>query len=94
MPRSKPSLRGVCLLWLLLYAAHALAQSSASFQIPRQSIDGGASHSSSASYGLVSSIGQPDAARASSASFELNGGFLKPVTSGNQPENLFRNGFE
>jgi hypothetical protein len=77
---------------LLLIAAQALAQSSASYQIPRHSIDGGASLSSSASFALSNSIGQPDAGRASSASFALSGGFQR--AAGNPADDLFRNGFE
>lgn len=80
-------------LWgLLLLAAQSLAQSSASYQIPRHSIDAGGGQSSSAGFVLNTSIGQPDAARASSASFELSGGFQR--ASGSAPDNLFRNGFE
>ena len=80
-------------LWLLpSHTAHSLAQSSASYDIPWQSVDGGAGRNISASYVLISSIGQPDASRAWSASYELSGGFQR--TSGNPPDNLFGNGFE
>ena len=90
--RRSVSLATLCLCWLLLLAAQSLAQSSASYQIPRHSIDAGAGLSSSTSFVLTNSIGQPDAARGSSVSFELSGGFQR--ASGSAPDNLFRNGFE
>jgi hypothetical protein len=75
----------------------ALAQSSsASFSVPRQSIDGGAQRAASATYGLNGTLGQPDAGPAmSSATFSLRGGFHRAaVASGPQPDPIFANGFE
>ena len=70
------------------------AQSSASYQMPRQSIDGGAARSTSASYALNGSIGQPDAgATSSSASYSLSGGFHRNAAAP-PPDALFANGFE
>jgi hypothetical protein len=73
----------------------ALAQSSsASFEVPRQSIDGGAARSTSASYALDGSIGQPDAgATSTSATYTLSGGFHRAAAAP-QPDALFANGFE
>lgn len=74
----------------------ALAQaSSTSYQVPRQSIDGGAQRSASASYTLDATIGQPDAGPAmTSASYELRGGFHRAAATGPLPDPLFRDGFE
>lgn len=79
----------------LLLPALTLAQSSASFQIPRHSIDGGGGQAASASFALVGSSGQPDAAvPASSASYTLTGGFYIAASAASQPDGLFANGFE
>jgi hypothetical protein len=74
----------------------ALAQSSsASYQIPRQSIDGGAQRSTSATYTLEATIGQPDAGPVmTSGSYELRGGFHRPAATGPLPDPLFSDGFE
>ncbi len=86
------------LLIALLFAARAAptaAQSSASYQIPRQSIDGGAARATSASYTLDGAIGQPDAgATSTSASYTLSWGFHRAVPAAPLPDSLFANGFE
>ncbi len=70
------------------------ARSSASYQIPRQSVDAGAGAASSASYQLRGTLGQPDAGATSSASYSLTGGFHKAAVAGPQPDPIFANGFE
>jgi hypothetical protein len=72
----------------------ALAQSSsASYQVPRQSLDGGATMSASASYTVEATVGQPDGAPAmTSTSYQLYGGFHRPARALTDP--LFANGFE
>ena len=77
-------------------AGAALAQSgSASFNVPRQSIDGGTQRASSASYSLAGTIGQPDAGPAmSSATFNVLGGFHRATPAGPQPDLIFEGGFE
>ena len=75
----------------------ALAQSSsATYNVPRQSIDGGAQRASSASYSLNGTIGQSDAGPAmSGATFSVRGGFHRAAAaSGPQPDPVFANGFE
>lgn len=85
-----------CTTALLLAPALALAQSaSASYQVPRQSIDGGAGRATSASYTLNGTIGQPDAgAIKTSASYTLRGGFHRAAPDAPLPDPLFSNGFE
>lgn len=70
-----------------------LAQAaSPSYQIPRQSIDGGAARATSASYTVHGTIGQPDAgAPMTSASYTLRGGFHVAAAL---PDLLFSDGFE
>lgn len=78
------------LLW-----STATAQSSASYHIPRQSIDAGAGRSSSASYAMNATVGQPDAgATMTSASYSLHGGFQRAAPAGSLPDLIFANGFE
>lgn len=75
----------------------ALAQSSsATYNVPRQSVDGGAQRASSASYSLNGTIGQPDAGPAmSGATFSVRGGFHRAAAAGGpQPDPIFANGFE
>ena len=85
-----------CTTALLLAPALALAQSaSASYQIPRQSIDGGAGRATSAAYTLHGTIGQPDAgAIKTSASYTLRGGFHRAAPAAPLPDPLFSDGFE
>lgn len=73
-----------------------LAQSgSASYQIPRQSIDGGAGRATSAAYTLHGTIGQSDAgATMTSASYTLRGGFHLAAPAAPLPDPLFSDGFE
>jgi hypothetical protein len=70
-----------------------LAQSSsATYQVPRQSIDGGAGRATSPSYTLNSTIGQPDAGvPMTSASYQLRGGFHVAAPL---PPRIFGDGFE
>lgn len=90
------------LIVLLSAAALALAplllraqSSSASYQIPRQSIDGGAGSSASASYRVDASIGQADAGQPmSSASFTVAGGFHRAAVATPRADLIFRDGFE
>jgi hypothetical protein len=81
---------------LALAAGVALAQSgSASFSVPRQSIDGGAQRAASANFSLAGTIGQPDAGPSmSGATFSVRGGFHRAAASGAQPDAIFANGFE
>jgi hypothetical protein len=79
----------------LLWWCTATAQSSASYQIPRQSIDAGAGRSSSASYTINASIGQPDAGvPMTSASYSLRGGFQRAAPAASLPNEIFSDGFE
>lgn len=80
----------------LLLPVLAFAQSgSASYQIPRQSIDGGAGRATSATYTLHGTIGQPDASPAlTSASYTVRGGFHLAAPAAPLPDPLFSNGFE
>ena len=89
-------------IYRLAAAALALApllvlaqSSSASYQIPRQTIDGGAGRSNSASFTVDASLGQPDAGQPmSSASFTLRGGFHRASSGAPRPPQIFRDGFE
>jgi hypothetical protein len=85
----------IALVWLGAPDVSLAQSSSASYQIPRQTIDGGAQRSTSASYTLDATIGQPDAGPAmSSASYELRGGFHRAAATGPLPDPLFSDGFE
>lgn len=85
-------LAGACLLLPMTTQAQS---SSASYQIPRQSIDGGGGRASSASYTLDGTIGQPDVgATMSSASYTVRGGFHLAAPTAPLPDPLFSNGFE
>jgi hypothetical protein len=83
-------------LALTVMVGAALAQSSsATFNVPRQSIDGGAQRAASASYSLNGTVGQPDAGAAmSSATFSVRGGFHLAAATGPLPDSIFANGFE
>jgi len=86
------------LLALAGFAAFGVAlgqASSPTYNVPRQSIDGGAQRASSASYRLDGTIGQPDAGPAmSGATFSVRGGFHRSAAAGPQPDPIFANGFE
>jgi len=87
----------VALLLLPGLAAAALLDppSSASFSLPRHSVDGGAGKANSASFVVQGTIGQADAgAMASSASFDVRGGFHRPTGAGESGDGLFADGFE
>jgi hypothetical protein len=73
----------------------AFAQSSsATYAIPRQSIDGGAQRAASATFRVDGTVGQPDAGAAmSSATFSVRGGFHRAAGSA-QSDLIFANGFE
>jgi hypothetical protein len=81
---------------LVAMATAVVAQSSsATYNVPRQSIDGGAQRAASATYGLNGTIGQPDAGPAmSGATFSVRGGFHRATAGGPQPDPIFANGFE
>jgi hypothetical protein len=69
--------------------------SSASYQIPRQTLDAGAGVASSATFSLTMNIGQPDAGSPmSSASYQLQGGFLRRGASAPAADQIFASGFE
>jgi len=89
-------LAAASLAWMSTWSLPAGAQSaSASYQVPRQSIDGGAARTTSASFTLQGTVGQPDAgAVMSSASHALRGGFHMAAPSGPRPVTIFRDGFE
>lgn len=91
-----PDRRGLAAaLALLAPSGIALAQSSsASYEVARQSIDGGAQRAASASYAIEATIGQPDAGPATTgAGYELRGGFHRTAT-GPLPDFVFADGFE
>lgn len=82
-----------CLIALSLTLATATAgpPGSATFTVPRQSLDGGAATSRSANFELTGAIGQADAsAPSSSGNFSLTGGFHRQ----SRPDLLLRDGFE
>ena len=80
---------------LLLPGVTLGQSSSASYQIPRQSIDGGAGRSASAGYTVNGTIGQADTGPAmTSASYSLRGGFHLAAPALPLPDPLFSNGFE
>jgi hypothetical protein len=83
-------------LGLLAAVGAALAQSSsATFNVPRQSVDGGAQRTTSATYSANATVGQPDAGpTSSSATYGLRGGFHLAATAGPLPDSIFSNGFE
>lgn len=83
------------LMWSFLLSTTAIAQSSsANYELPRQSIDGGSTRTGSASYTVEATVGQPDAAPTmTSAAYELRGGFHRRV-AGPLADPLFSNGFE
>lgn len=89
-------LAACCAVIVAVAAGAALAQSSsATYSVPRQSIDGGAQRAASATYGLNGTVGQPDAGPAmSGATFSVRGGFHRATASGPQPDPIFANGFE
>lgn len=67
---------------------------SASYTIPRQTMDSGGGRTSSATYGLEATIGQADAGTAmSSPTYALRGGFHR-ASVGAAADTLFRDGFE
>jgi hypothetical protein len=85
----------IAILGLILPLTAFAQASSASYQVPRQSIDGGAARSTSASYAINGAIGQPDAgATSSSASYTLSGGFHRAAAAAPLSDALFANGFE
>jgi hypothetical protein len=81
---------------LALWTTHCLAQaSSASFRIPRQSIDSGGGMATGASFAVQGTAGQPDAGTASNPSIgTLRGGFHPSGAAPAAGDVLFGNGFE
>lgn len=93
--RRRAAMLASAALVALAPAVTVAQSSSASYQIPRQSIDGGGGRATSASYTLHGTIGQPDAGPAmTSASYALRGGFLAAAPAAPLPDPLFSNGFE
>jgi hypothetical protein len=67
---------------LLLGTSRALAQSSANYDLSRNTVDGGGATSASAGYGLNGTIGQPDAGgEFTSSSYSLTGGLWPAAAS-------------
>jgi len=89
-------LAAYCVAIAIVATGAVFAQSSsATYSVPRQSIDGGAQRASSATYALNGTVGQPDAGPAmSGATFSVRGGFHRATASGPQPDPIFANGFE
>lgn len=84
----------VVLVGGLAWAGASGHSASASYQIPRQTVDAGAGRSSSASFTLNASIGQPDVgARMTSASFRLSGGFHRGAPSEHE-DRIFADRFQ
>lgn len=95
-PRAKSSRFAVLAVVLALWTTNCPAQaSSASFRIPRQSIDAGGGRATSASFALQGTAGQPDSGTASNPAFgNLRGGFQPPGAAQTAGDALFDNGFE
>lgn len=92
-----PGATTAVLLWVMACAPNpAFAQSaSVSYEIPRASFDGGADRSASVIYTLAGSIGQPDAAPATSSNqYVLRGGFHVPARTQATGDPVFADGFE
>lgn len=87
---------GVVVIAMGPWSKGASAQpASTSYQIPRQSIDGGAGRTASASYTLEGTLGQADAgATMNSASYRLHGGFHRGAADAPSPDPLFTDSFE
>jgi hypothetical protein len=80
---------------LIAPSAGTSQSSSASYAIPRQSIDAGGGRATSPSYVLHGTTGQPDAGTPlTSASFTLRGGFHLAAAGAPLPDPLFADGFE
>jgi len=93
--RAVPTLAiGTLLLGCLIWGVAQGQSNSASYQIPRQTIDAGAGRTSSASYTINGSIGQPDAGPGmSSGSFRLTGGFHRS-SAGERGDRIFADRFQ
>ncbi len=100
MAANRRGWRGAVLVCALLLAhpwPPALAQAtSTSYEIPRQTIDGGAARAASASYSVDATLGQADAQQPmSSSNFQVRGGFHRPAQPlGPLPDDVFADGFE
>lgn len=82
-------------VWLVAPVAALGQASSTSFQIMRQSIDGGAGRANGLTHVVDGTIGQPDVGLAmSSGSYTVRGGFHVGATGAPPPEPLFSDGFE
>ena len=68
---------------LLLLSMNVIATES--YQLSWWSVDGGSYHSSSESYQVMGTTGQPDAITVESANFELTGGFWAYPVSNDVP---------
>lgn len=80
---------------LLLPVTMQAQSSSASYQIPRQSIDAGAGRAASASYTVNGTLGQPDAGSPMTGAIgALYGGVHRAATGTVLPDRLFEDSFE
>ncbi len=76
-------------------AAASPPPSSASFSLPRQTVDSGGGAASSARFQIEASIGQADVGPvASSARFELRGGFQRAAESSEIEDQIFSDRLE
>lgn len=94
-----PSIRFAAAAACLVVAVYTLAaraqSSSASFQIPRSGIDGGATQASSARFQLRATLAQADAAvPMSGPRFRLQGGFHRSSFDDASSDVVFADGFE
>lgn len=95
MMTTKPSLKALILLILVIYLGFAAGVANAqlaggNFEIRRSTIDAGGGKSSGGVFELQGSIGQPDTGSASGGEFELFGGFWTPDAS----DFLFKDSYE
>jgi hypothetical protein len=90
----------ICLVSALLLAASASHSQAVTpptggpYTMTKQVIAGGGARASGGSYVLTGTVAQANAGPTSGASYVLSSGFHAAPIPGNQPENIFRNGFE
>lgn len=65
----------LALVLLLLLAVPALARTSALFELPWWTVDGGGGVANGGAYNLAGTAGQTDAALASGGDYQLKGGY-------------------
>ncbi len=78
----------------LATALAAQVPSGGPYSLPKQAIAGGGASASGGSYVLTGTAGQPATGPSSAGSYALQQGFHTAISSGPQPDPLFRNGFE